>query len=104
MIRRLLFVVLFACAHVAMTVWATMSALGAVMAGFDSGEIESPGVAAFYSLLAEVMISPLGTIDRLQVPGVWGYAVLFANGVLWAVAILVGWRVLGGSREQRPAS
>ena len=92
MIRRLFFVVLFAGAHVAITMWAMLSALGAVMSGFDSGEITSPRMAAFYALLAEVLISPLGTIDGLkELPRVLEYGVLFANGMLWAVVILVVW-------------
>lgn len=91
MIRRLAFVVLFACAHVAITMWAMLSALGAVMSGFDTGEITSPRIAAFYALLAEILISPLGTIDGLKVSGLLEYVVLFANGMLWAVVILVVW-------------
>ena len=99
MIRRLAFVVLFACAHVAITMWAMLSALGAVMSGFDTGEITSPRIAAFYALLTEILISPLGTIDGLKaLPGVLEYGVLFANGMLWAVVIRIVWR--GGTAQR----
>jgi hypothetical protein len=105
--RRVLLVVALAVGHVLLTTWAMISALGAVMAGFDDGRRVKLPSERFYSTLSDVLLFPLLKPGvGITAPGLWGYLIFLANGLLWAVVLVAIWsgvRTLYRSRAAAPA-
>jgi hypothetical protein len=100
MARRALFLATFAVGHMLLTLFATVSAVGSVLLGTnDPAAAVSPTIQRFWYFTSQVLLFPLGTIAPSELPGAWGAAVLFANGVLWALA----WRWLV-TRQHRMSS
>jgi phosphatidylglycerophosphate synthase len=99
--RSVLFVVVFALVHVAVTMWAGISALGTTMAGFEPGMESSPRAEWFFGGLAKILSFPLVWVRWLALPGLWGYLVFFANGLLWGAVILTFWTLIDRLRARR---
>lgn len=89
--RKILFVVAFALAHTAVTVWAVMSALGAAVGGFDTGTSANPQVVWFYSTVANILLFPMSTVDPQIAPGLWGWLLFFGNGLMWGSVLVAVW-------------
>jgi hypothetical protein len=90
--RRVLLVVALTVGHVLLTIWAIMSALGAVMAGFDDGRLVNSPSERFYGTLSDVLLFPLLKPGvGMMAPGLWGYLIFLLNGLLWAVALVAIW-------------
>lgn len=86
--KRTLGVLAFAFAHVLVTVWLSISAYGAAMQDFDGGEAASPRVLAFLIGAAHIASWPLALIRDPNMSGAAYFAMAYANGLIWAVAVL----------------
>jgi len=99
MARRSLFLAVFAVGHMLLTILATVNAVGAVLVGTnDPTAAVSPAVQRFWYIVSQVLLFPLGLLAPSGLPGGWGFLLLLANGLLWALA----WRWLM-SRLRSPA-
>jgi hypothetical protein len=97
MAKRLLFLAVFAVGHLLLTILATVNAVGAVvLEANDPSAAVSPAVQRFWFIVSKVLLFPLGTVGPSSLPGGWGLLLLFANGLLWALA----WRWLVSRRRE----
>ncbi|MCA1562966.1 MAG: hypothetical protein LC804_22795 [Acidobacteria bacterium] len=88
--------VLVASAHLIATVGLLVYTFGAGMARFDI-PAERPWIEAAAAVLLNVLAFPLlpwlSRLPALRLPGLWGYLPLVANSALWALVILVVFRM-----------
>ena len=89
--KRILYVTTFAFAHVVVTACLTIAAFGAVMKGFDGGPGATPRSIALLTAAVDIVTWPLVMATRPTMSSASQYAVLYANGLLWAVAALCVW-------------
>jgi hypothetical protein len=100
--RRILVVGVLAVAHVMLTMWAAVAALGASMEGF--GTAGSSASERFAGVLSDVLLFPLAKPGLgINAPGLWGYLILLANGLLWAVALVAAWNSVTTLYRRRAA-
>ena len=107
--KRILFVATFALGHTVVTVLLTIAAFGAVMQGFDGGPRAPPRLVSLLIMAGNVITWPLIVATPPTLSSTGQYAVLYANGLVWGIAVLCGWilirrvwprpaiRVAGGS-------
>ncbi len=101
-----LYLVGFAIAHVLINVGLTIVTFGAVMQGFDGGPVAPPRLVSFLMTAVDVLNWPLRYLARPTMSGPMQYAVLFANGLLWAIATVCVYGAIrhGLSRDLPPAT
>jgi hypothetical protein len=94
--RQLLFLSVFAVLHTVATVFLGLTAMGAAMSGFEPGtQPVSPETWRVISALTDLAILPFGPlVGPRGAPGLWGYAVVLANGFAWGVLVLACWHAL----------
>jgi hypothetical protein len=79
-----------------LTLAAIAMAFGLTMARFDEGG-EPSAAEQGLSVAVAVLMFPLGQLAMAEprwFPGLSGYLPLLANGVLWAIPLVAGWRAL----------
>jgi hypothetical protein len=93
MIRRALFVVVFALLYTAATLWAMVSSVGAAVGGFEPGSSRaSAATIQFFDLLSGALMFPFVSLFAPRgAPWPVTWLLMFGNGVLWAVMVLVLW-------------
>jgi hypothetical protein len=100
--RGILVVVVLAAAHVMLTMWTAVAALGASMEGFDAAG--SSASERFVGVLSDVLLFPLVKPGLgINAPGLWGYLILLANGLLWAVLLVTVWNSVTTIYRRRAA-
>jgi hypothetical protein len=103
--RRLALIFALALAHTLLSVWAMIAALGAAMAGFEAGIVASPWRKQLYGTLSDVLLFPLVKPGvGIRAPGLWGYLVFLANGLLWACVLVAAWAGTRRLRDDRARS
>ncbi len=92
--RRILFVVVFAFAHVAATVCIALLAYGAIFTNWDSGPSDPTTAEAVFGIALRIVTFPLALLGELNVSGPLGYLVLYGNGLVWGIALVAAWTKL----------
>jgi hypothetical protein len=92
--RQALFVAAFALLYTAATTWLMVTSMSATMSGFEPGEPRaSQATIQFFDILSRALMFPFVSLFASQgVPFPWGYVLMFANGVLWALVLVTLWR------------
>jgi predicted membrane channel-forming protein YqfA (hemolysin III family) len=102
LVRKLtLYVMGFAVAHVLISVILTIVTFGAVMQGFDRRPAAPPRLVAFLMTTVDVLNWPMRYLARPTMSGAMQYAVLYANGLLWAIAAVCVYRAVRRRRSRR---
>lgn len=104
--RKLLFVFVFAMLHTAGTTLLVLLTMGAAMSGFEPGtKPVAPGTWRLLSSATGVLMLPFGAIIGPEgAPGLWGYVLFFANGIVWGTLVLATWHLLNRIRRARALS
>lgn len=96
------YVICFAIAHVLINVGLTIVTFGAVMQGFDSGPVASPLLVSFLMATCDVFSWPLRHVARPTMSPPMQYAVLYTNGLLWAIATVCVWGAIRRTLSRSP--
>lgn len=96
MTRKLLFLCAFGLVYTIGTMFLIVTTMGAAMSGFEPGTKQvGPMAWRTLSTLSDMVMLPFGPLFGPRgAPGLWGYSVIFANGVAWGTVVLAGWCVL----------
>lgn len=106
MTRKVLFIAAFALLYTAAAACSMVLAMGAALTGLEPGEPKaSTATIQLFDLLTQGMMFPLIPLFGSHgAPAWWGYHLLiFGNGVLWGVVLVVLWRAVTRRRLTRPA-
>jgi hypothetical protein len=104
MTRKLLFLCVFGVVYTVGAMILILTTMGAAMSGFEPGSRPvGPLVWRILSTLTEVVMLPFGPLLLPRgARGLWGYALIYANGVAWGMILLAGWHFLERSRRNHP--
>lgn len=85
-------------------VFLILTTMGAAMSGFEPGtKPVGPMAWRALSTLTEMVMLPFGPLfTQHGTRGLWGYAIIYANGVAWGTMVLVSWTVLRRTRRNHP--
>jgi hypothetical protein len=98
--NRIVYVITFALAHVLGTVFLSITAMGAVMKGFEGGPSAAPLSITLLGAALDIASWPLSMVERSSISSAAQYAVLCANGILWAISTLCVWLAIRRARTR----